>query len=102
MNRITQAIKWMDERIKTRLESKQTTSEQITKLHKTLDLELIEFCKFQELKSLALANGKLTLEEATTVYNYLGKIPDTFNNQSVSIKSVLNHLFLELIEERLK
>ena len=68
---------------------------------KALDMDVEEFCKFQDLKSLAVASGKLTLEEGQTVYGYLGNTPDVFNKQHVEVKAVLTGLFSELLQWRI-
>jgi hypothetical protein len=99
MNRVLKAIAQRKEIIAGRLASGQVTQEQIDKTHKLLDLELDEYVKFQELKSLASTDGTMTLEEATTVYNYLGTIPETFNQQPVEVKAVLTQIYKELLEK---
>lgn len=45
---------------------------QLEKLEKTLTLSCEEHFAYQEAKSLAQASGKLTLDEAMTVYTALG------------------------------
>lgn len=69
-------------------------------LSSKLDMSFEEYCKFQELKSLAVASGVLSLEEGQVVYALLGSIPDDFNNADVATKIVLTKLFAQLLEAR--
>ncbi len=62
-----------------------------------LDLSFDEYVKFQELKSLAVMSGLITLSEGMTIYHYLGNIPDTFNEQSLAVKAALTCVFMELL-----
>ena len=96
-NRITLAFARMEKQIAQRLESGQTSQEQLDVLYKDLDLDSLEHCRFQEHKSLAVTEGKLTLEEGMTVYRALGGVPDVFNTQPLHIKVVLTNLFGELL-----
>lgn len=97
-NRITQAIARTKQRITERLASGAVTQTKLDELNKTNDMAIDEFCKFQELKSLAFAQGKLTLEESQLVYNYLGGTPNHFNGQPLEVKVVLTQLFGELLK----
>ena len=67
-----------------------------------LDMEFDEYVKFQELKSLGSIDGTLSLEEAMTVYGYLGNTVEHFNAQPVPVKVVLTQLFAELIDRRIR
>jgi hypothetical protein len=64
-------------------------------------MELGEYAKFQELKSHAFAMGKLTQEEAQTIYGLLGETPAHFNRQSIEVKVVLTQIFKELLGARI-
>ncbi len=101
-NRVTAAIGRTETRIKERLAAGLVTQEKVDALHKTLDMELLEYVKFQEHKSLAFASGKLTLEEANTIYAYLGESVETFNSQPIAVKSVLTQIFGELLGAAIK
>lgn len=101
MNRVTAAIEKTKLRLEHRIQEGLTTPQKVQELHRELDMEPGEFCRFQELKSLAFAEGKLTLEEANTVYELLGETPDHFNKQHVAAKSVLTQIFGELLERRI-
>ena len=97
MNRILVAVGRMKKQIESRIANGLTTAEAVEKTHKNLDISFEEYCKFQELKSIATVNGILTMDEAQTVYRYLGVMPETFNKQPVEVKAVLTQLFSELI-----
>lgn len=99
-NRIVASIARMEKQVAKRIDDKLTTPEKLVEVHKTLDITIHEFVKFQELKSLACADGRLSLDEAQTVYNYLGTTPSTFNQQAVHVKAVLTQLFQELLNQQ--
>lgn len=100
MNRITAAIERTKLRLQQRLETGETTPERAKQLHRELDMEPGEYCRFQELKSHAQLAGTLTLEEAQTIYGYLGNTPEHFNRQPVEVKTVLTMIFGELLKRR--
>lgn len=92
----------MQAQIENRIATGQTTAEKVEGCRKNLDLELDEFCKFQELKSLAVVEGKLTVEEGQQVYNLLGKQPGHFNAQPIAVKFALTNLYQELLNARIQ
>jgi hypothetical protein len=102
MNRVTTAIEKTKLRLQQRLESGETTPERAVELHRNLDMEPGEYCRFQELKSHAQLEGTLTLDEAQTIYSLLGNTPENFNAQPVEVKSVLTMIFGELLERRIR
>ena len=71
------------------------------KVEKNATLSMEEFVLFQQEKSLASMDGRLTLEEAQTVYGYLGSTPDSFNAQPLEIRWVLLEVFTSLMKRRL-
>ena len=93
MNRITNAVA----RMETQIAGKNLPAETLAKSHKSLDMDLEEYCKFQEMKSVAFLESKLTLDEAQSVYAMLGNTPEQFNSQSLAVKAVLTKLFSELL-----
>jgi pantothenate kinase len=98
MNRVTAMIERQAKRCADRLEQGIITKEQVEKLHGELDMSLSEYCRFQELKSLAVASGRISLEEAQTIYGFLGNTVEHFNKQNVSVKATLTQIFSELLE----
>jgi hypothetical protein len=102
MNRVSAAIERAKARIKDRLEAGVITEERVAELNKGLDMDFAEFARFQELKSVAMLEGRkggLTYDEAQTIYWLLGETPDHFNRQPVEVKSVLTQIFGELLEK---
>ena len=73
----------------------------LKEMHASLDLDTYEHAKFQELKSLAVTQGTITLDEGNTVYRYLGEQPSVFNKQTLAVKITLTKLFQELLAARL-
>ena len=62
MNRVATAIVKMRAQIAAKVAAG-LTQEKVDATHKALDMELVEYCKFQELKSAACMS-RLTVEEA--------------------------------------
>jgi hypothetical protein len=58
---------------------------------------LEEYVLLQEKKSLAQAMGRITFDEAQTIYAYCGNSPDTLNGQSLAVRVALTKLLAELI-----
>jgi len=101
MNRVENSIQNMKKQIQQRLDDGAPAND-FADAAKNLDMELDEYVNFQNLKSLASINGTLTLDEAQTVYKYLGETLETFNKQPLHIKYVLNQLHSELLQRRIK
>ena len=100
MNRVVAAIERQKTIISQRLANGLVTQDRLDSLNKTLDMDIREFCKYQEIKSLAFAMGKLTLEEAQTLYNLLGMTCLDFNSRPLEVKVVLTRMFAELIHSK--
>lgn len=64
---------------------------------KDASLTMAEYAALQEMKSLAAASGLITLEEAQTLYGYLGESLGTFERQSLAVRIVCVKCTLELI-----
>jgi len=96
MNRITVAIDNLNKTIPERIAKGLTTQEKVDELNKALDMSLREYVHFQELKS-AYAGVLLTMDEAQTVYGFLGNTVEHFNRQSITVKSILTKLYAEII-----
>ena len=101
-NRVASAVLRMEAQIAKRIADGITTKEKVESTREALNMEFDEYCKFQELKSLAFAQGIITIDEANTLYGYLGTIPDTFNRQSAAVKSVLTQFYTELLRARIR
>jgi hypothetical protein len=94
MNRIIAGI----DRATAAIAAKKLSPEKTAEVSKKMDMALDEYCRFQTLKSLASTNGKLTLDEAQTVYGYLGNTPEHFNGQPLAVKWVLTEVFASLLK----
>ena len=99
MNRIATAIDDQKKNIKDRLANGLTTRKALDELYENLDMQLDEYCRFQDLKSLAVADETLTLDEGQTIYQYLGNTPEVFNKQALAVKVILTQLFRNLMEK---
>jgi len=97
MNRIEQAI--VDYR--KMIAVKNVDESKLAELNRKLDMKLDEYALFQELKSLAVADGTLSADEGMTVYGYLGEAVSVFNGQELAVKCVLTKLFQELMTKRI-
>lgn len=98
MNRIESGVARCKARLDERLKAGIIAQSDVDKLHKQLDMEIGEYVRFQELKSLASVEGKLSLDEAQTVYEFLGNTPEHFNRQPVEVKVVLTEVFAKLLK----
>lgn len=98
MNRVTAAIRKMQDQIQERIDQGLTTAEAVKAAGRQMDMDVAEYCRFQEAKSMAVASGKLSVEEGMAVYNLLGTSVETFNQQPAAVKVMLTKLFAELLE----
>ena len=98
INRVSTMIRQYQESISQRLANGTVTQQKLDDLSRNLNMDVGEYCRFQQLKSLAFAGGKMMLEEAQTIYVYLGESVETFNVQPVAVKAVLTKVFEELLE----
>jgi hypothetical protein len=96
-NRILAGI----ERAKAAIASKGLTAEKIEAMRKSMDMSLDEYSRFQELKSLASTTGRLTLDEAQSVYAFLGNTPQHFNDQPLAVKYTLTSVFQSLLNDQI-
>jgi len=98
MNRITTAITAQEKNIAERLADGRCRQDDLDSLNRTLDMELYEYARFQDLKSVAVSAQMLTLDEGMTVFAHLGNTPETFNKEDLAVKVVLTELFRTLME----
>jgi hypothetical protein len=102
-NRIVNGIARMKGQIEARIAKGLTTAEKVEETRKALDMQWDEYTAFQNLKSIASVSGTLTLDEAMTIYNYLGEAgPDHFNAQPVEVKVILTQVLQELLRAKIK
>jgi hypothetical protein len=100
-NRIMASINQAAAMIKAKVDAGELTDAQVAALHKKLDIGFDEHFLYQEVKSLAQLHGKLTHDEAVTVYAYLGGDASVFNGQGIGVKVVLTKVFKELMSWKL-
>jgi len=99
MNRVIKMIASQEANIKAKAPT--LAPGKLAELNRNLSMAFDEYCSFQNLKSLAVASGTLTLEEGQTVYGYLGNTVEHFNDQSLAVKIVLTKLYAELLERKM-
>jgi hypothetical protein len=80
------------------LKLRHSAPEKLDALSRKLDIELREYVAFQEVKSLAQADGRLSYENACYIYNQLGAGPEDFNNRPVAVKIILTQVFAQLLK----
>ena len=102
MNRIANAIAAKNAEIKAKLIAGKITRKQIDDTATALDMDIEEHAMFQNIKSLAVAQNLLTLDEGQMVYVALGEVVTVFNGQDVGTKAVLTGLLKELLASRIK
>ena len=97
MNRVHVLIGHIETLMKTRIESGAVTESFFAERAKGLDLDLMEYVSLQEKKSLAVASGKLTLEEGQTIYALLDGGPEEFNQKGYAIKAAISVIHMKLM-----
>ncbi len=76
------------------------TPDNLERLEKSATFSLMEWTLLQERKSHAQACGKITYDEATTIYGACGSSPEALNAQPVAYRIVLTKLLAELLAGR--
>ena len=97
-NRIIEAINKAKVELAKRLQSGIITQAIIDQARSDLDMTFSEYCIFLERKSLAVVTGKLSLEEAQTIYGMIGEDPNTYNALPLANKIVLTEVFSHLLK----
>ena len=98
MNRIDNLICTIDKE----LEKKSLSTMVLDKTSESLNVTGSEHATFQNLKSIAQMEGTISLEEAVTVYRFLGYSPSFFNKQPIAVKVAVTRLMLELTKKNKK
>jgi len=103
VNRVVAGIARMKAQVEERIAKGIVTAERVEETRKALDMEWDEYTAFQNLKSIAVTTGKLSLDEGMTIYNYLGEAgPDKFNGLPVEVKATLTQILQELLRSKIK
>ena len=92
MNRIETAIAKMQTRLAN------FPKDKVDKVDSGMNVGISDYVAYQETKSLAVANGTLTLDEGMAIYGILGNTPEHFNSQPAAQKIVITKIMLELME----
>ena len=98
MNRVQALISNAERAIKSKLESGELTEERFVELSAQMNMEFDEYVMLQELKSLAVANQVLSVDEGMTAYAVLGETVIHFNSRPFHEKYAMAQLFKELLE----
>lgn len=96
-NRIIEGIAKVKAAIEERIAQGLTTQEQVDELSRTLDMDMTMYCDFQNRKSIASMDGRLSLEEAQTIYSLIGETPSKFNSLPIHTKYVLTQVYATLL-----
>ena len=84
------------DRARAAIAKKNLSPEKTAELSKSMDMEFADYATFQTRKSAAVGT-KLTLDEAQTVYGFLGNTVEHFNKQPLAVKWVLTEVFASLL-----
>jgi hypothetical protein len=95
-NRIEELIVAIDASVKS------TDPEKIKRNCELLNMTVEDHFLFQNIKSEAQLNGDLTLEEAMSIYGYLGESVQTFNSQPFAVKYATTRILQHLLEDKIK
>ena len=97
-NRIQAGIDRINEKMKT------VSEEKLKSLNESLKTDFMELVEYQKLQSTAFACGKLTLEEAQTLYQiYGGEVPspEKWNKLSLAEKVIGTSTASELLKMKM-
>jgi len=93
INRVLVSVNAIDDRV---ADCNRSDAE-LKRLHARFDMELDEFCRMQEMKSLAVAQEILTPEEGAYIYHQMGGLPSTFNSRPLAVKVAITQVMAELM-----
>lgn len=101
-NRVQERITQAKQAIQSKLDAGAITASLLEECSNdpATQLTLTEYCDFQELKTLAVANNVITLEEGQFVYRLLGESLSTFHKQDLPTRIVLMKFYAQLIQLR--
>lgn len=93
MNKVQRTINAINEFV-----NSQENSHLLEKTAHNLDINVEELVMYQETKSRAQLHGLLSLEEALTLYKFIGHSCETFNNQPWQEKLAVTLILKKLAE----
>jgi len=97
-NRVVNAFEKKKAEIAQRIKDGLTTPEKVEEARKGLDMDLEEYISLQEVKSLAVAMGLITVDEGQSIYAALEGGVEKFNRQPVHIKVIINSMHAQLLQ----
>ena len=97
MNRILFAVSALEKQLAERTAAGIVTPEAIAELDRKLDMSFDEWTTCQNRKSIAHALGKISHEEAQSIFAMMGRTPADFNAQPIARKAALTKVFVELM-----
>lgn len=74
--------------------------EKYAEFDRLLNMSFAEWVMFQEKKSLAQAEGRMSVENALWVYEQLGGDVSVFNSRPAAVKYLMTQIFKKLLEPR--
>ena len=83
------------------ISTKNLSVDKLSEMSRKLDMDLMEYSRFQELKSIAGVSGELSLDAAQYVYNRIGNTVERFNKLPLEEKWVYTELFQKLLKGRI-
>lgn len=89
---INAAIKKIDETLKSQ------PPEKLEQVNKALNITSDELFTWQELKSVARASNKISLDVAMFLFTTIGQTPKHFNEQSIATKYLVTNVMKNLME----
>jgi len=85
-------------RMQCKLDAAEKEGKDLTALDEINEFNMDEYFALQNHKTLAVAEGVLTLDEGMTVYSYMGEAgPEKVNKQSLAVRIVLTKLLAEFM-----
>lgn len=100
MNRIEKMVATAKDTVKEQMFAGNLTVLQLEKSRNGLDMTFEEHFRFQGLKSQAVLENMLAVEEGQTLYVMLGETVSHANSLPFAHKYVLNKIFMELLKWR--
>ena len=98
MNRITAAIARAQDKVDAAIKA----GKDLSKAEEAATLTFDEHFRFQNLKTDSWLQGKLTQDEAQTLYGFLGNSPQYANDQPLAVRIILTQTFMELLAMKIK
>ena len=86
MNKIQEIFKLVRDELESAVANGDMTQEALDDLNPKMDMNLNDHSEFQQRKSLAVADGSLSVEDGMVLYQTLGGSSKHFNKKDTHIK----------------